>query len=122
MVQFGAFHISTERPKELGEFYKKILGVEPAWENDWGVSFQIGAGELLILKHDQVHGKNSSPQRLFFDLIVDDVAAEFQRIVGLGAVAVQEPYPFDEVGIKMVIATLADLDGNYFQLLSRASA
>jgi predicted enzyme related to lactoylglutathione lyase len=117
-VQIGGFHIQSENPKVLGEFYRKILGVAPAWENDWGVSFQIGAGELLILQHDQVRGKNISPQRMFFDLKVDDVAAEFKRVVALGAVAVQEPYPFDEVGVKMVIATLADPDGNYFQLLS----
>ena len=56
--------------------------------------------------------------RHFFDLMVDDVRGEFERIVRLGATAVQPPYDFAEENMKMVIATLADPDGNYFQLVS----
>ncbi len=118
MVALGAVHISSERPQELGAFYQKVFGIEPEWQTDAGASFLMGEVRLLILGHDQVHGKNSNPERIIYDLIVTDVAAEFKRIVALGAGVVQEPYEFEDSDAKMLIATLADLDGNYFQLMS----
>ncbi|MFN8448665.1 MAG: VOC family protein [Anaerolineae bacterium] len=75
------------------------------------------SSRLLILGTTRGGGKNTIPERMLFDILVDDAAAEFKRIVALGAVAVQEPYAFDEgeEGMRLIIATLADLDGNYFQ-------
>lgn len=123
MVALGAVHISSEYPQELGVFYQNVLGIDPEWISEQGASFVIGSSRLLILGHDRVRGKNSNPERLFFDILVDDVAAEFKRVVALGAVAVQEPYAFDEgeEGMRLIIATLADLDGNYFQLMSMSA-
>jgi predicted enzyme related to lactoylglutathione lyase len=118
MVAFGAVHISSERPKELGEFYQKVLGIDPEWQSDGETSFMLGSTRLIIQSHDQVRGRNSSPERLFFDFVVPDVAAEFERMVALGAAVIQEPYPFDDNGMRLVFSTLADLDGNYFQLMS----
>lgn len=120
MVALSAVHISSEYPQELGVFYQNVLGIDPEWISEQGASFVVGSSRLLILGHDRVRGKNNSPERLFFDILVDDVAAEFKRVVALGAVAVQEPYVFDEAeeGMSLIIATLADLDGNYFQLMS----
>jgi predicted enzyme related to lactoylglutathione lyase len=124
MVTIGAVHISSDHPKELGEFYRKVLGVEPEFQSDEGAGFLVGDSRLMILKHDHIHSKNSSPERMFYDLIVSDVAAEVKRVVAIGATLVQEPYPFDDRndGMKMVFATLADLDGNYFQLVSMTPA
>ena len=42
------------------------------------------------------------------------VNEEFERIKGVGATVVKEPYEIE----SMSIATFADPDGNYFQLMS----
>lgn len=118
MIQFVSLHINSDHPKELGDFYRKLLEVEPAWASDDVTGFMIGEFRLEIAGHDQVSGRNSTPARHFFDLMVEDVRTEFERIVGLGAVGIQQPYDFADDEMKMVIATLADPDGNYFQLVS----
>jgi hypothetical protein len=56
------------------------------------------------------------------------VKGEFDRMVAAGAIVVREPYAFDDVPdvtdaaaaspVTMSIATLADPDDNYFQLMS----
>jgi predicted enzyme related to lactoylglutathione lyase len=49
-----------------------------------------------------------------FNFETPQVKEEFERIKALGAVVIKEPYAMG----GSWIATLADLDGNYFQLLS----
>jgi predicted enzyme related to lactoylglutathione lyase len=45
------------------------------------------------------------------------VKGEFERVEKAGAIVVREPYE-PRPGGGMWIATLADLDNNYFQLMS----
>ena len=85
MATVSAIHVSSEHPKELGAFYQQVLQIEPESQSDDGYSFLLGEIRILILFHDQVHGKNTMPGRLMFTLGVDDVASEFKRIVALGA-------------------------------------
>ena len=118
MIKLVSLHINTEQPEQLGEFYADVLRLKPAWSSESVTGFMVGDFRLEIAGHDQVSGQNSTPARHFFDLMVDDVYAEFERIIGLGATAIQHPYAFSDEALKMVIATLADLDGNYFQLVS----
>ena len=120
MVKFVSLHINSDQPKQLGRFYEGVLGLMPAWSSDDATGFIMGDFRLEIGSHSQVSGQNDTPARHFFDLMVEDVYAEFERIVGLGGTVVQEPYEFSDEELKMVIATLADLDGNYFQLVSMA--
>ncbi len=118
MIQLVSLHINTGQPQALGQFYAKLFGLEPAWSAHGVTGFMVGDFRLEIAQHDQVTGKNTSPERIFFDLMVDNVQAEFDRLVMLGATVIQEPYEFADEEMKMVIATMADLDGNYFQLVS----
>jgi predicted enzyme related to lactoylglutathione lyase len=109
--------IGSENSKALGDFYTKILG-EPSWKGDSGwYGFTVGKGELGIGPHSEVKGKNQSPGRIMFNFQTDDVQAEFDRIKGLGAEVVAEPYHPGEAP-DMMMATFADPDGNYFQLMS----
>ena len=118
MITLVSLHICTDRPQELGAFYQKVLRLEPAWASDEVIGFMLGDTRLEIMEHSEVSGRNKQPQRLFFDLMVDDVRAEFERIVALGATVIQEPYDYADEEISFTLATLADLDGNYFQLVS----
>ena len=118
MARLVSLHINSDQSEQLGEFYAGVLGLEPAWSSAGVTGFLVGDFRLEIAGHDQVAGSNNTPARHFFDLMVDDVYAEFERIADLGATVIQPPYVFSDETLKMVIATLADLDGNYFQLVS----
>jgi predicted enzyme related to lactoylglutathione lyase len=118
MAQVVSLHICTDRPQELGEFYRKLLEIEPAWSSEEMIGFMMGNFRLEIMGHSEVSGLNKQPQRLFFDLEVADVRVEFERIVGLGATAVKAPHDYADEEVSFTLATLADIDGNYFQLVS----
>ena len=59
-------------------------------------------------------GNTKDPGRVMLNFETSQVKEEFERIKGLGGVVIKAPY---EMGGGW-IATLADPDGNYFQLVS----
>ncbi len=61
-----------------------------------------------------MQGKAKEPGRVIFNFETAQVKEEFARIRTLGAQVIREPY---EMGGGW-IATLADPDGNYFQLVN----
>jgi len=73
---------------------------------------------FVALQHSEVHGKNEAPGRLIWNIETPDVKGEFDRLKAAGAIVVREPYGFEGTP-GMPIATLADPDDNYFQLMSR---
>lgn len=116
MLNFNSILLFSENPKALVEFYKKVLESEPGWTGGDFTGFQVGDGYITIGPHDKVKGKSTNPERIMLNLETDDVKGDFERIKGLGAGIVAEPYrPSEE---DMWIATFADPDGNYFQLVS----
>jgi predicted enzyme related to lactoylglutathione lyase len=58
-------------------------------------------------------GAAKDPGRIMLNFETAQVKEEFERIKALGAVVIAEPYAIGEGWI----ATLADPDGNYFQLM-----
>ncbi len=118
MLNFNSVLLSSARPKKLIEFYAKVLKKKSAsWgDDDWG-GFEVGNGWLTIGPHDKVKGKAKEPERLLLNFETTDVEGEFERIKKAGAKVIAEPYHPGEVE-KMSIATFADPDGNYFQLMS----
>jgi len=117
MLNFNSILLSTENHKELVEFYKKVFEKEPEMDDETYSGFLVGKCFLSIGFHDKVHGKNPSPERVLFNFETNDVKGEFERIKGLGAISVAEPYIPSEDS-KMTMATLSDTDGNFFQLMT----
>lgn len=111
--------IGSEDPRRLVEYYTKLLGA-PSFEDQGYTSWQVGTGWLTVGSHDQVHGKNAHPGRVIWNIETSDVRAAFERFTAAGATVVREPYDpgGPEEGQEMLIATFADPDDNYFQLLS----
>ena len=76
--------------------------------------WKVGSGYFSILEHSEMGGKAKDPGRVLLNFETPQVQEEFERIKAQGAVVVRAPY---EMGGGW-IATLADPDGNYFQLVT----
>ena len=115
-MNLNSILIGSEDPKALADYYTKLFGA-PAWSESGYTGWMIGTGSVTVGSHDQVKGKNAEPGRVIWNIEIADVKSEFDRFVEAGVTVVQEPYGPDgeETGL---IATFADPDGNYFQLMS----
>ncbi|HSJ50167.1 MAG TPA: VOC family protein [Actinomycetota bacterium] len=108
--------IGSEDPSRLAEYYARLFG-EPGWQDGGYSGWQIGSGTLVVGPHDLVHGKSAHPGRVIWNIETADVKGEFERLTAAGASAVREPYE-PEGASDAWIATFADPDDNYFQLVS----
>ncbi len=116
MLSLNAVSIGTLQIKPMVAFYEALLG-KPADMADPGQGFygwQVGKAYFMILQHSEMGGKTKDPGRMMLNLETTKVKEEFLRIKALGATVVKEPY---QIGQNW-IATLADPDGNYFQLVT----
>lgn len=117
-MNFNNILIGSENPQQLVEYYSKLLG-KPAFEGDGYASWQVGTGFVSVGPHDEVHGKNEQPGRFLWNIESADVPGDFARFKDAGAIVVREPYSFgDGSGPSALIATFADPDDNYFQLMT----
>jgi predicted enzyme related to lactoylglutathione lyase len=115
-MDFNSILIGSDDPERLVAYYTRLLG-EPAMSEGGYTGWQVGSGWVTVGPHDQVHGKNAAPGRLIWNIETADVQGEFDRMKAAGAIVVREPYGFEEAPGSS-IATLADPDDNYFQLMS----
>ena len=119
MLNLNSVMIGTTRPKVLAAFYEKVIG-KPADMVDSENGFygwQVGSAYFSVLEHSEMGGNTKDPGRVMLNFETTQVKEEFERIKVLGGVVIREPY---EMGGGW-IATLADPDGNYFQLVSPMS-
>ncbi|MGH8958434.1 MAG: VOC family protein [Acidimicrobiia bacterium] len=108
--------IGTDDLGRLTEYYTKLFG-EPAWNMEGYVGWMIGSGAITVGAHDQVSGQNVHPGRIIWNIESSDVKGDFERLKAAGATVVKEPYTMGEADDGS-IATFADPDNNYFQLVS----
>lgn len=117
MLDFNSILVFSENPKKLADFYKKIFQKDPDWSEGGYYGYAAGKGFITFGPHEKVRGKNTKPERIMFNFETKDVKGEFERIKKLGAKVVADPYnPSEEP--EMMIATFADPDNNYFQLMT----
>jgi predicted enzyme related to lactoylglutathione lyase len=117
MLNLNSLLLFSEAPKKLADFYRKVLASEPKWQEEEYIGFEIGFCALIIGAHSKVHGQGVNPERIMFNFETNEVKAELERMKGLGAKVIAEPYHMGD-DQDFLIATLADPDGNYFQLVS----
>ncbi len=115
-MDLNSILIGSEDPKGLVEYYTKVLG-EPGFSEGEYTGWQLGSGFVTVGPHSEVKGKNTQPGRIIWNIQSDDVRGEFERMKAAGATVITEPYSF-EGQEGSAIATFADPDGNYFQLMS----
>lgn len=120
MLNLNSIMLNSDNYERLGAFYGEVLQTKPVMEDKNGgmIGYKAGDTFLSVFSHDKVHGKSTSPERIILFFEAKDVKAEFERVKAIeGAEVVKEPYqPMPEGDYW--IATMADPDGNYFQLVT----
>src|SRR5512143_2160742 len=116
MLGLNSLLLFSEAPQKLADFYRAVLARAPKQEEGYSV-FGEGACALVIGPHSKVQGQNRNPERIIINFETNDVKGEFERVKKLGAKVIAEPYRMGD-DQDFWIATLADPDGNYFQLVS----
>ena len=116
MLSLNSIMIGTKQFKTLAAYYEKVIGKPPdmveAESGSYG--WQVGSSFLVVLDHSEMGGMAKDPGRVILNFETVQVQEEFDRIKALGGKVVAAPYKMGEG----LIATLADPDGNYFQLIS----
>ena len=118
-MNFNSILIGSAEPQRLADYYTKLFG-EPTMSDGGYTGWLIGSGFLTVGPHSEVTGKNTQPGRLIWNIETADVKGEFDKLKAAGAIVVREPYGFEGMENSW-IATLADPDDNYFQLMSPMS-
>ncbi len=113
-LNFNSVMLGSNQPGALGAFYEKVFA-RPAdmHEEDWYM-WQVGSCSLSIGEHSEVKGQAKEPSRIILNLETKAVKEEFDRLKNLNVTVIKEPY---EMGGGWV-ATLADPDGNFIQLVT----
>jgi len=96
--------------EKAGQWYAKVLGREPYFNQPFYVGFNVGGYELG-LSPDATETKGGSA---FAYWGVADCKAAYQRLLDLGAKAHTPP---EEVGGDIVVATVTDPWGNIFGVI-----
>jgi predicted enzyme related to lactoylglutathione lyase len=115
-MNLNSILIGSEDPQRLADYYRKLFG-DPTWDDGGYTTWMIGSGSVSIGPHSEVHGKNAHPGRVIWNIETPDVHGEFERMRAAGAIVIREPYTFEQAPGSW-IATLADPDDNYFQLMT----
>jgi predicted enzyme related to lactoylglutathione lyase len=105
----GSLLLGSENVDEMKTWYRRAFDVE---ENAMG-AFELGGVQLFVEPHSEVSGRTMEPARCIINLDVDDARTLVEHLKDLGAVFVRklEAEPFG------LIATVADPDGNYLQVI-----
>ena len=113
----------SQNATKLADFYKKILGLKQTMEAEMGegkkaanlYGFEMKTGSpLYVVDHSDIKGKAKQPKRIVFNLEVDKIDPEVARLKRKKVKVIEPKYHVQGYGY---IATFADIDGNYFQLV-----
>lgn len=116
---FESIKIGSSNATKLADFYKKKVGLKQTWDAVMGEDMNVyGFGlkgiDLVLLDQPKLKGKSKEGGRISFNLEVDNIEKEFKRLKKAGVKVIEPIYHIQEYGY---LATFADLDGNYFQLV-----
>lgn len=115
MLNLNSLMVGTSKVQEMAAFYENVFGRKADMvEGNW-YGWKVGNTFFSIGEHSEVKGTAKEAQRIIYNFETKEIHEEFARIKSVGAVVVKEPY---DMGGGMMIATFADPDGNYFQLMT----
>lgn len=116
MLNLNSIMVGTTKQKELAKFYQAVFQKDPEMEENGYTGWLVGSCFFTVGEHSEMKGKAKEGARVMFNLETKEVKKEFDRIKKIpGIEIVKEPY---EMSQGFLIATLADPEGNYFQLVT----
>ncbi len=102
----------------VSQFWSAVLGrpidTEPMPPSPFFASIGLGSSSAIAYMFIQVPEPKTVKNRVHLDLEADDVAAEVERVIALGATHIHDK---DEFSIRWT--TLADPEGNEFCIAAR---
>ncbi len=107
--------VGTDQLEAMARFYGETLGL-PRVTRFHDPVFAAAGGFIRILDHSDISGPTQEPARMQINLFVDDVLAEYERVMSADPTIRVHRAPQRESWGGLV-ATLLDPDGNYVQLL-----
>jgi predicted enzyme related to lactoylglutathione lyase len=96
------------------EWYVKVTGITPYFDEPFYVGFDIGGCELGL---DPDPAQQSTGNQTVSFWAVDNIASVFEKLLSLGAKNVQAPV---NVGGTIYVATAEDPFGNHIGLIEGA--
>jgi predicted enzyme related to lactoylglutathione lyase len=117
MLNFNSIMIGSKQPKALAGFYEKVLEKPADWSEGSWYGWKIGNTNIMLGEHSEVQSRSKEPQRMILNFESENVKEEYERIRELGVKVIKELYEME----GSWIATFADPDGNYFQVISPRS-
>lgn len=114
MLNLNSIMVGTMQRNVLADFYEKVFQKSPDMSDEGYSGWTVGSTFFTVGEHSEMSGATKDPGRVMFNFETSEVKEEFERIKQLGATVIKEPY---DVGGAW-IATFADPDGNYFQLMT----
>jgi predicted enzyme related to lactoylglutathione lyase len=103
-------HVLPAQLDQAKSWYSAVTGKAPYFDQPFYVGFNVGGFELGI----DPNGGEPGPGGSVVYWGVDDIGAEVQRLVGLGAKPVN---PVQDVGGGIKVAVVADPFGNEFGVI-----
>jgi predicted enzyme related to lactoylglutathione lyase len=113
-LNLNSIMLGTAQPNVLAAFYEKVFARPADMTEDGWYMWQAGGCSISIGEHSEVKGQAKEPQRIILNLETKEVKEELDRLKNLSVTVIKEPY---EMGGAW-IATLADPDGNFVQLMT----
>jgi predicted enzyme related to lactoylglutathione lyase len=115
MLNLNSVMLGTSQTDVFLNFYKELFQKNPDLTDGDFYGWSVGSTFFSFGSHSEVVGKSKDPNRIILNFETKEVKEEFERIKSIkGIEVIKEPY---ELGGAW-IATLADPDGNYFQLMT----
>ena len=117
-MNFNSILIGSEDPQRLVDYYTKLFG-EPTMSDGGYTGWQIGSRvHDRRRRTSEVNGKNAHPGRLIWNIETADVKGEFDAAEGGRRDRRRASRTASRATRTSWIATFADPDDNYFQLMT----
>ena len=104
-LRTAGYHVPPDRLAEAKDWYAKVVGKPPYFDEPFCVGFSVGGFELGLTPDGRV-----GPGGAVAYWGTADVAAEVARLEGLGATVVEAA---QDVGEGIKVAVVADPFGNH---------
>src|SRR5262252_6316015 len=95
VLNFNSVLIGSVRADVLTAFYGKVFARPADFAEGGYAGWQVGSAFLTVGPHSEMTGAAREPARVLINFETEQVREEFERIRGVGAGVVKEPYQME---------------------------